>query len=111
MNNASVSQEDKVLAFLAHFLGGFVSFLAPLIIWLLKKDQSQYIDEQGKEALNFQISMLIYGFILFLLTLLLIGFILIPIFIVVVWIFIIIASIKTLNGENYRYPFIFRFIK
>jgi uncharacterized Tic20 family protein len=53
------SADDQNMGMLCHLLGIFTSFLAPLIIWLIKKDTSPWIDHQGKEALNFQITALI----------------------------------------------------
>ena len=53
------TQEEQTMGMLSHLLGIFTGFLGPLIIWLIKKDESKYIDEQAKEALNFQIAALI----------------------------------------------------
>jgi uncharacterized Tic20 family protein len=55
-SDGGISQDEKTMAMLAHGLPILVGFWAPLIIWLLKKDQSPYIAEQAKEALNFQIT-------------------------------------------------------
>lgn len=49
------------MAMLCHLLGIVTGFIGPLIIWLIKKDQSRLVDDQGKEALNFHITMLIYS--------------------------------------------------
>ena len=102
--------QDRTLASLCH-LGGLLGFLPPLIIWLIKKDDSPLIDEHGKEATNFQITMLICIIVSWLLVFVLIGIILLPI----VWIFdlvmIIIATVKCSKGEKYRYPVCIRFIK
>jgi hypothetical protein len=96
-------------------LGVFIHFpghlLAPLIIWLIKRDSSPEIDAHGKEAVNFQISMLIYNAIAAVFCLVLIGFV----FLAVLWIlnaiFVIIAAIKASDGEFYRYPMTIRFIQ
>lgn len=104
-------------------LAGFVlpaagHIVGPLIVWLLKRDDSKEIDEHGKESLNFQISMFIYtavvGVVCFLLMFLLIGFLLLPLFAVLYVadvVLVIIASLKANNGEFYRYPFTIRLIK
>ncbi|WP_339060385.1 DUF4870 domain-containing protein [Tepidibacillus marianensis] len=105
------TQDERMFAMLMHLLGGLFSFFAPLIIWLLKRNESSFVDDQGKEALNFQISVLIYSFALVLLSLALIGFLLIPIFVVAYYVFVILASVKSYQGEYYRYPLIIRFIK
>ncbi len=105
------SQEDRILGILAHFLALFTSLFGPLIIWLIMKDQSVWVDRQAKESLNFQISIAIYLFISGLLMVVLIGFA----FAFVVGIFnfisIIIASVKVSSGQDYRYPLCIRLIK
>src|SRR5687767_6174019 len=56
---APPTPDDKTMATLAHVLGIFTSFVGPLIIWMIKKDTSPFVDDQGKEALNFQLTLLI----------------------------------------------------
>ena len=94
--------------------GSFVligSVLAPLIIWQIQKERSAFVDYHGKEAVNFQITMASAAVICFLLIFVLIGFALIWL-VGAVWLgFTIIAAIKAYNGEYYRYPLTFRFIK
>ncbi|ERR1051325_2540294 len=96
-----------LLGFFFHFLG---HLLGPLIVWLIKRGDSPEIDAAGKESLNFQISMLIYDIIAGILCLVLIG---IPI-LIALWIlntvFVVIASIKTSEGQIYRYPLTIRFL-
>ena len=89
----------------------FAHIIAPLIIWLIKKDEFPLVEEQGKESLNFQISMTIYGIIAGLLCYVVIGYVLLPILIVAHITFIIIATVKTNKGKGYRYPFTIRIIK
>ncbi len=89
----------------------FGHIIAPLVIWLIKKDEFPFVDEQGKESLNFQISMTIYGIAAWILCFILIGFVLLPVVLVADIVFIIIATVKTNKGEAYRYPFTIRFIK
>ena len=96
-------------------LGVFLHFpghvLAPLIVWLLKRDESPEIDAHGKEALNFQISMLIYNIIAGVFCLVLIGFLILPVLWVLNAVLVIIASIKASDGELYRYPLTIRFLQ
>lgn len=104
------NSDDKNIATITH-LGGIVfSFIPALIVWLLKKDENEYITGQSKEALNFQITILLAQFIAGILVWLLIGIVLIPI----IWLFnvvlCIIAAISTSKGEAYRYPFTLRLI-
>ena len=105
------SKDDRTMGMLAHLLGIFLAFLGPLIIWLIKKDQSPFVDDQGKESLNFQI-MLMIGYVIGSVTsFLCIGFLILP----AVWIFGIIFSIigalKAKDGIAYRYPVNLRLIK
>ena len=83
----------------------------PLIIWLIKKDEFPFVDEQGKESLNFQISMTIYTIGAAILCSVLIGFVLFPALIVTNLVLVVVASMKANTGEPYRYPFTIRFIK
>ena len=93
---------------IAPVLGGIV---APLIIWQIKKDQFAFVDEQGKEAVNFQISILIYLLVAALLCFACIGFALVPAVYIFDVVFLLIAGVKANNGEHYRYPLTIRFIK
>ena len=100
------------LGALVGLLGNGVGFLiVPLIVWLIKKDDHPFINEQGKESVNFQITMFLALFVGALLMLVLIG---IPILIAAMIMMIvlpIVAAIKASNGESYRYPLTIRFIK
>ena len=89
----------------------FGHILGPLIIWLVKKNESPLIDEQGKESLNFQISMSIYLIVAFLLCFIIIGIPLLFGLVLAEIILVIIAAVKTNNGEQYSYPITIRFIK
>ena len=89
----------------------FGNIFGPLVVWLIKREEFPFVDGQGKEALNFQISMTIYLIVTGLLSFLLIG---LPFFIGlgIAWIVLmIIASVKAYGGEAYRYPITMRFIK
>jgi uncharacterized Tic20 family protein len=83
--------------------------IAPLIIWLIKRADSPVIDATGKEVLNFQISYSIYLAVAGLLCFVFIGFLLFPVLFVAWLTLIIVAAVKTSNGEVYRYPGIIRF--
>jgi len=105
------NKDARTMAMLCHLLAIFTSFVGPLIIWLIKKEQSPYVDKQGKEALNFQITVVIASFVAGLLTLVCIGFILLPAIFIVDLIFCIMACVATNKGQDYRYPVSLRFIK
>lgn len=113
------------LAALVMFLGiPLGNILGPLVVWLIKKEESSFVAEQGREAMNFQISMTIYGLALMLISMFGVLGILSPVnflffgvfslvFIVAVLdlVLVIIAAVKTGNGEYYKYPLTIRFIK
>jgi uncharacterized Tic20 family protein len=100
------------LTALSAFIGvPFGNIIGPLIIWLIKKDDFHKVDDQGRESLNFQISMTIYTIVSFFLCFVIIGFLLLPIVLLVDLILVIIASVKANKGDMYRYPFTIRFIK
>lgn len=103
--------DDRNLAMLAHLLGIVSGFVGALIIWLIKKDQSAFIDEQGKEALNFQITILIGFVIAGVLTIILIGALLMPVLLIVNLVFCILAAVAVSKGEHYKYPFAIRLLK
>lgn len=113
----ALSSEEKTWGMLCHLaaltgtftLIGFV--LGPLIVWILKKDQSKYVDEQGKEAMNFQISMLIYMMVSIPLMIIAIGFITFTIAYIADIVLSIVAAIAANEGRVYKYPFTITFIK
>ncbi|MHC4678053.1 MAG: DUF4870 domain-containing protein [Planctomycetota bacterium] len=113
-----ISKDARMWAMFCHLagLGGLVvpaigSVIAPLVIWQIKKDEFEFVDDQGKEAVNFQISILIYALVAGLLCFACIGFFLLPAVYIFDLIFLLIAGIKANNGEHYRYPLTIRFIK
>lgn len=112
-DSAVPGQEDRTWGMLAHLssvlaiaLGG-MSFLGPLIIWLIKKDQSAFVADQGKEALNFQIAILLASLICGVTVILLI---LIPVIFVANVVFSVIAAMEANKGVYYRYPYTIRLI-
>jgi uncharacterized protein len=107
---APANSDEKNIAVITHITGIFFSFFPGLIVWLLKKDESPYISDQAREALNFQITVLIAWFISGLLMFVLIGFLLIALVWVANIIFCIMAAVAASKGEAYRYPFALRLI-
>lgn len=101
---------DKNIAVLTHLGGMFFSVLPGLIVWLLKKDDSPYIGEQAREALNFQITVLIAYMAAYILVFLLIGFVLLPVIWLANLVLCIVAAVKVSKGEDYRYPIALRLI-
>ena len=109
--------EEKTFGMLCHLaaLAGFLipmgHIIGPLVIWLIKKQESAFVDDQGKESLNFQITMTIFAIISFILMFVLIGFVLIIAVAIFLLVMVIIASVKANNGIKYRYPINIRIIK
>jgi uncharacterized Tic20 family protein len=107
---APANADEKNIAVVTHITGIFFSIFPGLIVWLLKKDESPYISEQAREALNFQITLLIAYLIAGVLVFVLIGFLLF----FLVWlaniVFSILAAVAASKGENYRYPISLRLI-
>ena len=100
------------LSALIGLLGNGIGFvLGPLVIWLVKREDHPFVDEQGKEAVNFQITMFLALFVCIPLMLVVIGFILAVIIAFLMIIFPIIGAIKASDGESYRYPLSLRLIK
>jgi uncharacterized Tic20 family protein len=110
-SSEQIPSDAKTMAMLCHLLAIFTGFIGPLIIWLVKKADHPFIDEQGKEALNFQITVLLAMIASFLLTFVCIGVFLMPAVGIVDLIFCIIATIKANGGEHYRYPVALRLVK
>lgn len=111
--SGTVPQEERTMALVAHLLGILTSFIGPLIIWLINKDKSpnSFVVDQSKEALNFQITILIIYIIGVILAIILIGALISFLAWVACIVFSIIAAVKANNGEAYRYPFALRLIK
>ncbi|MBI4578837.1 MAG: DUF4870 domain-containing protein [Planctomycetes bacterium] len=87
------------------------NIVVPLIIWLIKREESPFVDDQGKEAVNFQITVSIAKAISILLTFALIGIPLLAIIFIAWIVLIIIATLRSNDGIAYRYPFAIRLIK
>jgi len=89
----------------------FGNVLGPLVIWLLKRDESSYVDEQGREAINFHMSMMIYVIVATMFSFIIIGIpFLIALFISSI-VFSIIAAVKASDGVAYRYPMTIRLLQ
>ena len=117
--NTELTKDAKMWAMFCHLSAlamftsiPFANIIGPLIIWLIKKDDFAFVDDQGKEALNFQISLSIYSLVSA------VTLCFPPLFIVIILalmitnlVFIIIASIAANNGQAYRYPLSLRLVK
>lgn len=106
----NIDANDRNIAVLTHIGGIFFSFIPSLVVWLLKKDDSAYLGTQAREALNFQITMVIAYMVAGVLAWVLIGFLLYPILWVANLVLCILAATKVSKGEDYQYPFALRLI-
>ncbi len=98
------------MAMLIHVLIIFTGFVGPLIIWLIKKDESPFVDRHGRTALNFSITLTIAAFVSAILIIVLIGLLLLLAIMVIGIVFPIIAALKANNGEEYTYPMAIKFL-
>ncbi len=112
------SKDEQQWAMICHLsaLAGFVipfgNIIGPLVVWLIKKDTMPLVDQHGKEALNFQITVMIAVFVCILLMFVVIGIFLIVVVGLGALVLTIVAAVKVANGElDYKYPFTLRLIK
>jgi uncharacterized Tic20 family protein len=105
------NKDARTMAVLMYILAIFTGFIGPLIIWLLKKNESQFIDDQGKELLNWEITVFIAFIVSAILMVVLIGIFLMPVVAICNLVFIIIGAIKVNQGIRYRFPFAIRLLK
>ena len=103
--------DERLWATLAHLGPILVGFLAPLVIWLVLRDRSRFVDDQGKEALNFQIFLTIVYVVGGITTVILVGFVILLAAWVMALVFGIQGAIVASRGEHYRYPFTWRIIR
>ena len=111
------SKEARNMAMLCHLLG-IVGFFAPLVIWLIEKDKHRFVDEHGRTAMNYQVSIMIYfaaAWLLLVLTrwldVLIIGNYVLNVLFVVHIILVIIGAVKASRGNAWRYPIAIPFLK
>ncbi|QDU69018.1 DUF4870 domain-containing protein [Engelhardtia mirabilis] len=115
-DTAPLTSEQRTLSCLAHlstFAGGIVPFgnvIAPLVIWLVQRDESPFVAEHARQALNFQITMMVLGFVSLAVVVATLGlavFVVAPVLIVVTMlglVFTVIAAVRGYEGREYRYP-------
>ena len=107
------TSDDRVMAILSHILTIIfgIGIFAPLIIWLVKRNDSPFVEANAKESLNFQLTVIIAFIISGILSVVVIGFFLLWIVGILEVIFVIIATVKASENKIYRYPFNLRLIK
>ena len=115
-NASGISAEERQWAMFAHlsaligFIIPFGNIIGPLVIWMIKKETMPFVDQQGKEALNFQITVTIAMVVSAILIIVVIGFVLMFLIGLAALILTIMAGIKANEGVAYRYPFTLRLI-
>ena len=112
-DSGNISNDDKNIAMLSHLLAIFFGFIPPLVVWLMYKDKAgkDFVNDQAKEALNFQITLTIAMFVSGMLTIILIGFLLMGVLLLLNFILCLLAAVAASKGTAYRYPFALRLIK
>jgi uncharacterized Tic20 family protein len=116
-DGGSVSSEERQWAMFAHLsaLAGFIipfgNIIGPLVVWMVKKETMPFVDDQGRESLNFQITVTIAALVCLMLFVVLIGMLLLPLVGLAALVLTVIAGIKANEGVDYRYPFAWRPIK
>ena len=106
--DAPPNADDKMWAMFAHLSYFVMGIIGPLVIWVVKKDKAPYVEDQAKEALNFQIAVTVAAMISVM------TIVLIPIAMVIMlggMIYSVLAAVEANNGNYYRYPFTLRLIK
>ena len=105
----NITSDSKLMALFSHILGLFFGFVPSLVIWLIKKDEDEFIEDQAKEALNFQLTLTAAALCCIPL------FFLAPVILPAIWlsnlIFSIVGAVKSYDGHLYRYPWSIKFIK
>jgi uncharacterized Tic20 family protein len=117
MNPDQPAKQERTWAMIAH-LAAFAGFLiplgnvlGPLVVWLIKREEGPFVDQQGKEALNFGISITLYAAIGYLLIFVLIGVLVLSALFVFWVVAVILAAVRANDGRSFRYPLTFRWIK
>jgi uncharacterized protein len=107
------TSDERTFAILSHILAIVpgIGIFGPLVIWLIKKDESPFVEANAKESLNFQLTMLIAYVVSWILVIVLIGVMLFFVIWVLNIVLVIVASVKTSENKIYRYPFNLRLIK
>lgn len=117
-SGADKERQGHTIAMLCHlsslilYLGiPFGNVLGPLIFWLVKKDEFEFVDDQGKEALNFQITVSLAMIASGILCIILVGLPLLFLILIVNFVMTIIGAVAASKGERYRYPFVIRLVR
>lgn len=108
----SDSRNWAVFAHLSAIVAAFfaLAFLGPLVIWLLRRHEDPFVEAHAREALNFNLTLLVWLVVAVILALVLVGFLLLAV-VGIGWLVLTVrAAVVAANGEPYRYPFTIRFV-
>ncbi len=105
------TQDEKNVAMLSHVLTFFAGFIAPLVIYIIKKEESDYVRDHAIESLNFHISIFIYILACIPLLFIIVGIFFMMAIGMISFILVIVATVKASEGKMYRYPMTIRIIK
>lgn len=108
---APQNSEQNTWAMLCHLSSIFFGLFGPLVVWLIKKDTMPLVDDQGKESLNFQITVAIAAIVCVPLIFVCVGIFLLIALAILDLVFTIIAAVQASKGTAYRYPFALRLVK
>ncbi len=109
-----ISDQERIYATWIHLAGLFIpvgNFLIPMILWLLKRRESHYIDQQGREVMNFQLTIIFYAIFALILIATPVGWIFIPVILLLHLMGTLTGALKTWQGRIFRYPVTFRVIR
>jgi uncharacterized Tic20 family protein len=95
----------------AGFVFPFGNIIGPLVLWLIKRPESPLLDRTGKEVLNFQITYTIYAAVAGILCFVLVGFLILPVVFILWVVLMVVAAVRTGNGEEYKYPLTIRLLQ
>lgn len=115
--SGAADKDARTWAMITHLMGlaGFVlpfgNILGPMVIWAIKKDEHAFVNEQGKEAINFQLTMTLAFIVAFILIFVVIGIPLLVVLCIFTLIMIVVAAVKANDGVHFRYPVTIRFFK
>lgn len=115
-DEAGIRSDERTWGIVVHaaaFAGAFVPFgniLGPLVVWLIKKDDSEFVDENGKQALNFQLTWTAILLVALLSVFVFLGFLLVPLVLLAWLIFVVLAMIRASEEEVYDYPLTIDFV-
>ncbi|WP_231746925.1 DUF4870 domain-containing protein [Lentibacillus sp. JNUCC-1] len=111
INIDMTEKDERLYAMLIYLTSFFTTFIGPLVIWIIKREESSLVDFHGKQYLNFLISYAIYSFVGTILIFVIIGIVALIALGIMAFVFTIIAAIKAYDGKYYKIPTVIQFIK